>query len=213
MKHLIFISLTCAHVDHWSLKVYFWPYQYFYCLWYAYIATWWLNSYSSEDCPSTWIWPLLSALTLAFCDTLWEGHLSPFLYMERFIPFLGSLSIKRSSKRVLYVDPFIYMWTWEAYNLISLFAAYITNILLVDVSACLDMSPHSIHFLWYDNLPIDPGIHCCLVSSLHYWSLVNLVSRCYSILWFKIVYVHHLFFSSVVSCHKQANWLIVRLVV
>lgn len=39
---------------------------------------------------------------------LWEGHLSPFLYMERFIPFLGSLSIKRSSKRVFYIDPFIY---------------------------------------------------------------------------------------------------------
>lgn len=149
----------------------------------------------------------------AFYDSLWEGHLSPFLYMERFIPFLGSLSIKRSSKRVFYIDPFIYKWTWEAYNLISVFAVYITNILLMDLSACLDMSSHSTHFLWYDNLSIDPGIHCCLVSSLHYWSLVNLVSRCYSILWFKIVDVHHLFFSSVVSCHKQANWLIVRLVV
>lgn len=48
---------TCARFEHWLPKVYFWPYQYFYCLWYAYIATRWLNSYSSEDCPSTWIWP------------------------------------------------------------------------------------------------------------------------------------------------------------
>lgn len=45
----------------------------------------------------------------AFHDTLWEGHLSSILYMERCsFPFLA-VSTKRSSKHGFYVKPFIYM--------------------------------------------------------------------------------------------------------
>lgn len=110
----------------------------------------------------------------AFYDTLWEGHLSSILYMERCsFPFLA-VPTKRSSKRGFYVKPFIYMWTWKAYSLISVFAVYITFGWWTCLPGwiCLHTWPsHLTHFLWFDNLgtkwSIDPGIHCRLVSSRH----------------------------------------------
>lgn len=118
----------------------------------------------------------LSVWILGATCILWHpmggAPLIHLVHGEVFIPFLGSL--KRSSKRGFYVKPFIYLWTWKAYSLISVFAVYITFGWWTCLPGWIYLHTwpsHLIHFLWFDNLgtkwSIDPGIHCRLVSSRH----------------------------------------------
>lgn len=111
------------------------------------------------NCPSTWISPLLSFSLGSGCQMPHALHntvsgRAPLVHGgEVFMLFLqvpqwNAQYIRYVDQhKVVYVDPFVYMRTWEAYNLISMFiAVHITNILLMDLFLCLDMSsvwPHT----------------------------------------------------------------------
>lgn len=111
--------------------------QYF-CFWNVYIAICWLNSF--------WRHPFHLDLTFALfqlgfwvpgatCTSWHPMRGTAQLSCTWKCSFASSPSTKHSNKRVVLCWSF-YMWTWEAYNLISVFLQCLATSKMINCKAC-----------------------------------------------------------------------------